>query len=116
LNDSFGNYSSETRCPSAKLARATGDVYAALWVYDTSFDIKTFLTIVELKPMESGLVTVNAASLASDVKPESGATLKEISKLLQQGSSFTLSATPTMSDRSPATWTSPSAAAMQSRC
>jgi hypothetical protein len=72
-------------------------VYVALWVYDTSLDIKTFLTIVELKPMEIGLVTVNAASLASDitrtghasvygihfdtgkadVKPESGATLKE---------------------------------------
>jgi len=110
LDDAFGNYSSETRYLAAKLARAEGDVYVALWVYDSSFDIKTFLTVVEVKPMESGLVTVNAASLASDitrtghasvygiyfdtgkadVKPESDATLAEISKLLQQDPSLKL--------------------------
>ena len=104
VNDAFGNYSSETRYLAAKLSRPEGDVYVALWVYDSSFDIKAFLAIVEAKPMESGLVTVNAASLASDitrtghasvygiyfdtgkadVKPESDATLKEIAKLLQQ--------------------------------
>jgi len=104
INDAFGNYAEDTRYLAAKLARAEGDVYVALWVYDCSFDIKTFLTIVEAKPMETGLVTVNAAALASDisrtghasvygiyfdtgkadVKPESDATLKEIAKLLQQ--------------------------------
>jgi outer membrane protein OmpA-like peptidoglycan-associated protein len=104
LNDAFGNYSSDTRYLAAKLARAAGDVYLALWEYDSTFDVKTFLAVVEIKPMESGLVTVNAASLASDitrtghasvygiyfdsgkadVKPESGAALKEIANLLQQ--------------------------------
>ncbi len=104
LNDAFGNYSSDTRYLAAKLTRAAGDVYVALWEYDSTFDVKTFLAVVEIKPMESGLVTVNAASLASDitrtghasvygiyfdsgkadVKPESGAALKEIANLLQQ--------------------------------
>jgi len=103
LDDAFGNYG-DARYLAAKLSRDAGDVYVALWVYDSSFDIKTFLAVVEVKPMESGLVTVDAASLASDitrtghasvygiyfdtgkaeVKPESAATLKEISKLLQQ--------------------------------
>jgi OmpA-OmpF porin, OOP family len=103
LDDAFGNYG-DARYLAAKLPRDAGDVYVALWVYDSSFDIKSFLAVVEVKPMESGLVTVNAASLASDitrtghasvygiyfdsgkadVKPESDATLKEIVKLLQQ--------------------------------
>jgi len=110
VNDAFGNYSNETRYLAAKLARPAGDVYVALWVYDSSFDIKTFLTVVELRPMQTGLVTVNAASLANDisrtghasiygiyfdtgkaeVKPESDATLAEISKLLQQDASLKL--------------------------
>ncbi len=61
------------------------------------------LYVIEMKPMESDLITVDAASLANDinrtghasvygiyfdtgkadVKPESDATLKEIAKLLQ---------------------------------
>jgi len=104
INDAWGNYSDDTRYLAAQLPRPAGDVYVALWVYDSSFDIKTFLAVIEIKPMESGLVTVNAASLAgditrtghasvygiyfdtgkADVKPESDATLKEISKLMQQ--------------------------------
>jgi len=104
INDAFGNYAEGTRYLAAKLARPAGDVYVSLWVYDSTFDIKCFLNVVELKPMQAGLVTVNAASLANDinrtghasvygiyfdtqkadVKPESDATLAEISKLLQQ--------------------------------
>jgi len=110
INDAFGNYGEDTRYLAAKLARAEGDVYVALWVYDSGFDIKTFLTVVEAKPMETGLVTVNAAALASDitkmghasvygiyfdtgkadVKPESDAALAEIAKLLQQDPSLKL--------------------------
>jgi len=102
--DAWGNYGDDTRYLAAKLARDAGDVYVALWVYDSSFDIKTFLAVIESKPMETGLVMVNAATLAgditrtghasvygiyfdtgkADVKPESDATLKEIAKLLQQ--------------------------------
>jgi len=104
IDDAFGNYSADTRYLAAKLPRPSGDAYVALWVYDSSFDIKTFLAVIEIKPMESGLVTVNAAALAGDitrtghaavygiyfdtgkaeVKPESDAALSEIAKLLQQ--------------------------------
>jgi OOP family OmpA-OmpF porin len=104
VDGAFGNYSADTRYLAAKMTRAAGGVYVALWEYDSGFDVKTFLVVVEVKPMESGLVTVNAASLASDitrtghasvygiyfdtgkaeVKSESDATLKEIAKLLQQ--------------------------------
>jgi flagellar motor protein MotB len=110
INDAFGNYAADTRYLAAKLGRSEGDVYVALWVYDSSFDIKTFLTVIEVKPMETGLVSVNAAALASDitrtghasvygiyfdsgkadVKPESDAALEEIAKLLQQDPSLKL--------------------------
>ena len=110
LDDAFGNYAADTRYLAAKLARDPGDVYVALWVYDSTFDIKAFLAVVEVKPMESGLITVDAASLANDitrtghasvygiyfdtgkadVKPESDATLKEIAKLLQQDTKLKL--------------------------
>lgn len=68
------------------------------------------VVIVEMKPMDSGLVTVNAESLAgditrtghasvygiyfdtgkADVKPESDAALKEIAKLLQKDAQLKL--------------------------
>ena len=109
LDECCGNYGN-ARYLAAKLSRDSGDAYVALWVYDSSYDIKTFLVVVEMKPMETGLVTVNAATLAgdisrtghasvygiyfdtgkADVKPESDATLKEIAKLLQQNPALKL--------------------------
>jgi len=90
---------------SAKLARQEGDVYVSLLVDDQGPDSRTDaeLYVIEVKPMESDLITVNAASLANDinrtghasvygiyfdtgkadVKPESDATLSEIAKLIQ---------------------------------
>ncbi|HME57019.1 MAG TPA: DUF4892 domain-containing protein [Terracidiphilus sp.] len=90
---------------SAKLGRPEGDVYVSLLVDDQGGDSRANaeLYVIEVKPMESGLITVNAASLANDinrtghasvygiyfdtgkadVKPESDAELKEIAKLLQ---------------------------------
>lgn len=90
---------------SAKLARPEGDVDVSLLVDDQGGNgrAKVELYVIEMKPMESGLITVNAASLANDInrtghaavygiyfdtgkadiKPESDATLKEIGKLLQ---------------------------------
>ena len=90
---------------SAKLARPEGDVYVSLLVDDLGPDSRTDaeLYVIEVKPMESDLITVNAASLANDinrtghasvygiyfdtgkadVKPESDATLSEIAKLIQ---------------------------------
>jgi len=95
---------------SAKLARPEGEVYVSLLVDDEGFmkgpdgnyGPAAQLYVIEMKPMEAGLITVDAASLANDinrtghasvygiyfdtgkadVKPESDATLKEIAKLL----------------------------------
>jgi len=109
LDECCGNYGN-ARYLAAKLSRDSGDAYVALWVYDSSYDIKTFLVVAEIKPMETGLVTVNAATLAgdisrtghasvygiyfdtgkADVEPESDATLKEIAKLLQQNPALKL--------------------------
>ncbi len=90
---------------SAKLARPEGDVYVSLLIDNLGPDNRANaeLYIVEVKPMESGLITVDAALLANDIsrtghasvygiyfdtgkadiKPESDATMKEIAKLLQ---------------------------------
>jgi outer membrane protein OmpA-like peptidoglycan-associated protein len=90
---------------SAKLGRPEGDVYVSLLVDDQGGDSRANaeLYLIEVKPMESDLITVNAASLANDInrtghasvygiyfdtgkadiKPESDATLNEIAKLLQ---------------------------------
>jgi len=90
---------------SAKLARQEGDVYVSLLIDNLGPDSRADaeLYVIEVKPMESDLITVNAASLANDinrtghasvygiyfdtgkadVKPESDATMKEIAKLLQ---------------------------------
>jgi len=97
---------------SAKLARPEGDVYVSLLIDDQGADSRpnVELYVIEVKPMESGLITVDAASLANDinrtghasvygiyfdtgkadVKPESDATLKEIAKLLQGDPSLKL--------------------------
>jgi outer membrane protein OmpA-like peptidoglycan-associated protein len=97
---------------SAKLARPEGDVYVSLVVDDQGGDFRpnVELYVIEVKPMESDLVTVNAASLANDIKrtghasvygiyfdtgkadikPESSATLNEIAKLLQGDASLKL--------------------------
>jgi outer membrane protein OmpA-like peptidoglycan-associated protein len=90
---------------SAKLARPEGDVYVSLLIDNQGPDSRANaeLYVIEVKPMESDLITVDAASLANDinrtghasvygiyfdtgkadVKPESDATMKEIAKLLQ---------------------------------
>ncbi len=94
------------RHPSAKLSRPQGDVYVSLAIQQhlVAPAATTLLDVIEMKPMEAGLVTVNAESLAgdinraghasvygiyfdtgkADVKPESDAALAEIAKLLQQ--------------------------------
>lgn len=92
-----------------KLSRPEGDVYAAVnLVQDQQHFV--FLVIVEVKPMEGGLITVDATSLENDitrtghasvygiyfdtgkadVKPESDGALKEIAKLLQKDAALKL--------------------------
>lgn len=89
---------------SAKLSSPEGDAYVALCVSLAHRSLAIQLDVIEVKPMETGLVTVNADALAKDiaktghvavygiyfdtgkaeVKPESEPALKEIAKLLQQ--------------------------------
>ena len=105
VEDRWAPYDWPNRHLSAKLARSTGDVYVSLHALNVDNSLpEVTLHIIEVKPMETAMVTVNAASLASDitrtghasvygiyfdtgkadVKPESDATLKEIAKLLRQ--------------------------------
>lgn len=95
------------RYVSAKLARPEGDVYVSLFVQppgDEYPKLVAQLDIIEIQPMETGLITVTAKALATDIKrtghvavygilfdtgkselkPESGSVLKEIGKLLQE--------------------------------
>jgi len=91
---------------SGKMARPEGDIYVSLHLGSGS----TSLDIIEVKPMEGGLVTVNAAALAGDIaksghvaiygiyfdtakadlKPESAPALQEIGKLMQQDAKLKL--------------------------
>jgi len=101
------DWASGQRYLSAKLSRPEGDAYVSLHVgqwHDPDKGAAIVLYVIESKPMDQGLVTVDAAALASDitrtghsavygiyfdtgkaeVKPESDAALKEIAKLLVQ--------------------------------
>ena len=104
-NDSYWGPDHGIHYVSAKLARSEGDVYVSLLIDDQGGDFRanTEIYIIEVKPMQSDLITVDAASLANDInrtghvsvygiyfdtgkadiKPESDATLKEIANLLQ---------------------------------
>ena len=88
----------DSRYLAARLARPEGDVYVALHVAT----IETKIVVVEVKPMETGLVKISADALnkdldhvghvavyellfdtaKADLKPESDGALKEISALL----------------------------------
>jgi outer membrane protein OmpA-like peptidoglycan-associated protein len=101
-----------TRHFTGKLARAEGDVYVSLHVHapDTPEWVYTILTVVETKPMDTGLVKVDAGALMnditrtghasvygvyfdtgkSDIKAESAAALAEIAKLLGRDATLKL--------------------------
>ena len=89
------------RVLSAKLSRPEGDVYVALHIPGTH---SVIINVVEVKPMETGMVGVNAEALAAglgkaghvavyeilfdtgkwEIRPESEPALAEIAKLLKQ--------------------------------
>ena len=105
------NFPNDQRFLSAKLARPEGDVYVSLYMAANNWDlpkwwkgrVAVLLEIVETKPLETGLIKVDASSLAkelantgrvalysiyfdfgkADLKPESRATLQEIARLLK---------------------------------
>jgi len=100
-------YGESYRQYSGKLARPEGDLYVSLLVGGNE---QAYLDFVEIKPMEGGLVTVNADALKgdigrsghaavygicfdtgkADVKVESTPALQEIAKLLQQNPALNL--------------------------
>jgi OmpA-OmpF porin, OOP family len=91
---------------AAKLPRAAGDAYAAIKVRTE----ETYVIVVEVKPMQTGMVTVNANALADDItksghvavygiyfdtgqaviKPESQPVIAEIAKMLNAQPSLKL--------------------------
>lgn len=110
--ENLGAYlSGKVRYLTAKLTRPEGDVYVALCVSLGWYSHAIVqLDVIEVKPMETGLITVNAEALATDitrtghvaiygiyfdtgkadVKPESEPAIKEIAKLLQQNPKLNL--------------------------
>jgi len=100
-------FSNSERILSAKLSRPAGDVYLCL-EQSAWGEHYVALFIVEPKPMETGMITVNAAALAgglvrvghvevpgiffdfnkSDVKPESQPALEEVAKMLKANPSM----------------------------
>lgn len=98
---------------AARRARPEGDVYVSLYVMDHTISrgsLFVALDIIEMKPMESGLITVSAEAMAkeiaasgrvalygiyfdfnkAEIKPESEPTISEIAKLLKQQPSLKL--------------------------
>jgi OmpA-OmpF porin, OOP family len=91
------------------LSRADGDVYVSVLALGMNTPIAR-LDVIEVKPLTSGLVTVNATTMAADlstrgsvalygiyfdtdradVKPESRPTLSEIATLLKQNAKLSL--------------------------
>ena len=99
----------DQRYLAAHLSRAEGDVYVSVLALGMGTPIAR-LDVIEVKPLTSGLVTVNAATMAADlstrgsvalygiyfdtdradVKPESRPTLSEIATLLKQNAKLAL--------------------------
>lgn len=105
----FGDNYYEQRYLAAKLARSEGDVYVSLYTVKNTTGggpdrnhIYTQVDVIEIAPMDEGLVTVDEDAMAeeifetgsisiygilfdfdkTDIKPESNATIKEIAALL----------------------------------
>jgi outer membrane protein OmpA-like peptidoglycan-associated protein len=100
---------------SGRLARPEGDVYVSLLVvavgaYDLSDQPVVQLDVIEIEPMETGLITVNAGAIADNIaktghialygllfdtgtaelKPESAAVLDEIAAALREDTDLKL--------------------------
>ena len=104
-----GNFYEDQRYLAARLERREGDIYTAVLAINLNKPVAR-VDVIEVKPMETNLVTVNAAAMASeiasrgsvalygiyfdtdkaDVKPESRPTLAEIATLLKQNAALEL--------------------------
>lgn len=105
----YGSVSDDQRYLAAHLPRAEGDVYVSALALTINVP-HARLDVIEVKPLKSSLVTVNAATMATDissrgsvalygiyfdtdraeVKPESRPTLTEIATLLKQNGKLEL--------------------------
>ena len=100
----------DQRYLAAQLSRPEGDIYVAVLALGMSSKPIARVDVVEVKPMTSGLVTVNAAAMSAElsergsvalygiyfdhdraeVKPESRPTLSEVAVLLKQSPKLAL--------------------------
>jgi outer membrane protein OmpA-like peptidoglycan-associated protein len=105
----YGDVSDDQRYLVARLGRAEGDIYVSMLAITLKTPLAR-LDVIEVKPITSNLVSVNAAAMATDistrgsvtlygiffdndraeVKPESRPTLSEIATLMKQDSSLEL--------------------------
>ena len=105
----FGTVYKDQHYIAARLERPEGDVYASVLALEINTPYAR-VDVVELTPMQGGLVTVNAAAMATEmaahgsvalygiyfdtdrteVKPESRPTLAEIAALLKQNAGLSL--------------------------
>ncbi|MGI9534455.1 MAG: OmpA family protein [Thermodesulfobacteriota bacterium] len=108
-NTQFGDNYYDQRYLAGKLTRDTGDIYVSLYLIKNTGGggpdrnhIYTQLDVIEVAPMQQGMVTVDADAMAKEIfktgsisiygilfdfdkatiKPESSATIAEIAKLL----------------------------------
>lgn len=111
------NFPRDQRYLAAKLTRPEGDVYASVYVATETFDhfpgtkdhALVLLDVIETVPMETGMVSVNAATMAeeiaaaghvalyinfdfdnADIRPESQPIIDEIVKLMKDDPSLNL--------------------------
>src|SRR5262245_45227618 len=61
------NCEESTRYVGAKLSRPAGDAYVSLVINKDKYEGGVWLSIIEIKPMAAGTVSVNAAALANDI-------------------------------------------------
>jgi OOP family OmpA-OmpF porin len=112
MSENAFSFPKDQRYLVAKLGRPEGDVYASVYVATETFDhfpetkdhALVLLDVIETVPLETGMVTVDAAAMAkdisttghvalygihfdtdkADIKPESEPTLQEIASLLKK--------------------------------
>jgi OmpA-OmpF porin, OOP family len=70
----YGNIHENQRYLAARLPRAQGDVYVSLFVVGLKKPL-TQLDIVEVAPLEEGLVSVNASAMAQEIRKSGSVSL-----------------------------------------
>jgi OOP family OmpA-OmpF porin len=118
ISETALSFAINQRYLAAKRSRPEGDVYVSVYVATNTWNYHKethdhpmiLLDVIDVAPIETGMVTIDAAAMAKDIsitghvalygihfdtdkadpKPESQPTLQEIAKLLKQDGSMTL--------------------------